>query len=101
MDRRDVRREYRNYNYHETQDYIDNRETDDWEEREHYRDSWDTGYYQDQDYDSRYDRWRDEYYYGHYGYQRWREDREDREDYQEGHQRNRRWSYDSYYDKVR
>ena len=99
LDRREgrERREYRNYNY-ET-DYIDNREVD-WghhrDSRDHY-DSWERrrgysqGYYQEDD-------WREDYYYGHYGYQRWRE----QDHYHDGHphQTNRRWSYDSYYDKV-
>lgn len=90
-------REYRNYNYES--DYIDNREEagGDWgHSREHW-DSWDRrrgysqDYYQEED-------WRDDYYYGHYGYQRWR----DRDHYDDGHHHhtNRRWSYDSYYDKV-
>ena len=70
------RMERREYNYHEPE-YLHNRE--EWEEREQYGEGWD---YPEQD-------WREEYYYGHYGYQRWRDDYQDR-----------RWSYDSYYDKV-
>ena len=54
------REEYRNYNYHQ-QDYIDNREAE-WEERDHYRDSWD-GYYHDQD-DTRYHRYQNIRYQG-------------------------------------
>ena len=89
-------REYRNYNY-ETEDYIDNREVDWGDQREHYdrwggerRRGYSQGYhYQEED-------WREDYYYGHYGYQRWRDH------YDDGyrHHTNRRWSYDSYYDKV-
>lgn len=79
------RRERRDYNYQE-EEYMERREAE-WEERDSYRERWEGWTYPESD-------WREEYYYGHYGYQRWREDYPDT-----NHQR--RWSYDSYYDKVR
>ena len=79
------RRERRDYNYQE-EEYMERREAE-WEERDSYRERWEGWTYPESD-------WREEYYYGHYGYQRWREDYPDTP-----HQR--RWSYDSYYDKVR
>ena len=77
------RRERRDYNYQE-EEYMERREAE-WEERDSYRERWEGWTYPESD-------WREEYYYGHYGYQRWREDYPDT-----AHQR--RWSYDSYYDK--